>query len=115
MACSDITPVGSICHPRSFGAYPRFLGRLRRAFGGLTLEATVAAHDGRPGAPVRHLGTAAASRRGYRADITVFDADRVIDTATYDDPRQHPAGIPYVLVNGAIAVDGGVADGRARR
>ena len=35
----------------------------------------------------------------------------MIDTATYDDPRQHPAGIPYVLVNGAIAVDGGVPTG----
>src|SRR5207245_10894879 len=32
MACSDITPLGSMCHPRSFGAYPRFLGRLRREF-----------------------------------------------------------------------------------
>ncbi len=41
MACSDITSLGSMCHPRSFGAYPRFLGRLRRAYGGLTLEAMV--------------------------------------------------------------------------
>ena len=31
MACSDITSLGSMCHPRSFGAYPRFLGRLRRS------------------------------------------------------------------------------------
>jgi N-acyl-D-amino-acid deacylase len=35
----------------------------------------------------------------------VFDADRVIDTATYDDPRQFPVGIPYVVVNGQVAVD----------
>ena len=41
----------------------------------------------------------------------VFDADTVIDTATYDDPRQYPAGIPWVLVNGAIAIDNGRATG----
>ena len=34
-----------------------------------------------------------------------FGAERVIDTATYDDPRQYPVGIPYVLVNGRVAVD----------
>ena len=43
--------------------------------------------------------------QGYVADLVVFDADRVIDTATYDDPAQYPVGIPYVLVNGVIAVD----------
>jgi|TARA_B100000315_G_C14083822_1_gene366090 N-acyl-D-amino-acid deacylase len=42
---------------------------------------------------------------GYFADITVFDAERIIDTATYDNPRQYAAGIPYVLVNGKVAVD----------
>jgi N-acyl-D-amino-acid deacylase len=110
MVCSDITPIGSVCHPRSFGAYPRFLGRLRRAFGGLTLEGMVARMTD---VPARRFGLPNRGRiqPGYRADITVFDADRVIDTATYDDPRQYPVGIPYVLVNGAIAVDGGVPTG----
>ena len=124
MVCSDITPIGSVCHPRSFGAYPRFLGRLRREFGGLTLEAMVARMTD---VPARRFGLRNRGRiePGYRADVTVFDADLVIDTATYDDPRQHPVGIPYVLVNGAIAVDGGVRrapsqarpcpDGQARR
>ena len=48
---------------------------------------------------------------GYAADLVVFDADTVIDTATYDDPRQYPAGIPWVLVNGAIAIENGRATG----
>ena len=110
MVCSDITPIGSVLHPRSFGAYPRFLGRLRRAFGGLSLEAMVARMTD---VPARRFGLHRRGRLapGYRADIVVFDAERVIDTATYDDPRQHPAGIPYVLVNGAIAVDDEVPTG----
>jgi N-acyl-D-amino-acid deacylase len=105
MACSDITSLGSMCHPRSFGAYPRFLGRLRRDAGTLSVEAMV---NRMTDAPARRFGITDRGRlaAGWRADITVFDADRIIDTATYDDPRQAPAGIPYVLVNGRLAVDG---------
>ena len=44
-------------------------------------------------------------QKGYFADVVVFDPDRIIDTATYDDPKQHPYGIYYVLVNGQVAVD----------
>jgi N-acyl-D-amino-acid deacylase len=104
MVCSDITPAGSMPHPRSYGAFPRFLGRLRREFGGLSLEAMVHRMTDRP---ARRFGLARRGRleTGCFADVVVFDADRVIDTATYDDPRQFPVGIPYVVVNGQVAVD----------
>jgi len=36
----------------------------------------------------------------------------MIDTATYDDPKQYPLGIPYVIVNGIVAVDNEVCTGR---
>ena len=104
MVCSDITPAGGMPHPRSYGAFPRFLGRMRRGFGGISLEGMVHRMTDRP---ARRFGLTKRGRieKGYSADVTVFDADRVIDTATYDDPKQHPAGIPYVLVNGRVAVD----------
>ena len=104
MVCSDMTPAGSFSHPRSFGAFPRFLGRLRREFGGLTLEAMVQRMtDG----PARRFGLTRRGRvaRGYFADLVVFDAERIIDNATYDDPRRYPTGIPFVVVNGQLAVD----------
>ncbi len=104
MVCSDITPAGSFPHPRSYGAFPRLLGRLRRAFGVLSLELMV---EKMTDAPARRFGFTRRGRieEGFYADITVFDADRVIDNSTYDDPRQFPSGIPFVLVNGQIAVD----------
>ena len=104
VVCSDITPAGSMPHPRSFGAFPRFLGRLRREFGGLSVEAMVHRMTDRT---ARRFGLTRRGRieRGWFADLAVFDADRVIDTATYDDPRRFPAGIPYVVVNGQVAVD----------
>jgi N-acyl-D-amino-acid deacylase len=104
MVCSDITPAGSFPHPRCYGAFPRFLGRLRRAFGTLSLEQTVHAMTDRP---AQRFGLTRRGRiqRGFYGDLVVFDAERVIDNATYDDPRQFPTGIPFVVVNGGIAVD----------
>ena len=104
MVCSDITPAGSMPHPRSYGAFPRFLGRLRREFGGLSLEQMVQRMTDNPARRFGLIGRGLV-QKGYYADVVVFDAERVIDTATYDDPRQFPIGIPYVLVNGKVAVD----------
>jgi N-acyl-D-amino-acid deacylase len=104
VVCSDITPAGSLPHPRAYGAFPRFLGRLRRAFGGLSLEAMVHRMTDRT---ARRFGLPRRGRveRGYFADLVAFDPARVIDTATYDDPCQFPVGIPFVVVNGQVAVD----------
>jgi N-acyl-D-aspartate/D-glutamate deacylase len=46
-------------------------------------------------------------REGYWGDVVVFDPDRVADMATYDNPKQYPTGIPYVLVNGTVVIDNG--------
>jgi len=50
-------------------------------------------------------------RPGMWADITIFDPETVIDHATYQDPHQLPDGIPYVIVNGVVAVDKGRCTG----
>jgi N-acyl-D-aspartate/D-glutamate deacylase len=72
--------------------------------------------------PAQRLGIQSKGRLqvGADADITVFDADRVIDRATFDNPAQYSEGIPYVLVNGAFVVKDGqlqqnVAPGRGLR
>ena len=110
MACSDITPLGSAPHPRCYGAFPRFLGRLRRRYGTLSLETMVQRMtDG----PARRFGLTRRGRLqpGYFADLVVFDPDTVTDTATYEDPRRFPEGIPWVVVNGQVAVEGGRCTG----
>ena len=116
MVGSDAIPLGSLPHPRAYGTFPRFLGRLRRQFDVLGLEQMVQRMTDNP---ARRFGLTKRGRiaAGYYADIVVFDAEHVIDNATYDDPCQFPAGIPYVLVNGQVAVDRerctGVMAGRA--
>ena len=104
MVCSDMTPAGRFPPPRSYGAVPRFLGRLRRELRASRLESMV---QRMTDAPARRVGLARRGRieRGCFADLVVFDADRVIDTATYDDLRRYPIGIPFVVVNGQLVVD----------
>jgi N-acyl-D-aspartate/D-glutamate deacylase len=43
-------------------------------------------------------------RVGADADISIFDPQRVIDKATYEEPLQFSEGIPYVLVNGVVVI-----------
>jgi N-acyl-D-aspartate/D-glutamate deacylase len=72
--------------------------------------------------PAERLGIQSKGRLevGADADITVFDPERVIDRATFENPAQYSEGIPFVLVNGVLVVrDGqlveGVTPGRGLR
>ncbi len=102
---SDAIPVGGMPHPRAFGAFPRILGRLRRRHGA-RLETLIHAMTKRA-ADRFDLKGRGVLKPGVYADIVVFDPAQVSDTATYEDPRQRPTGIPYVVVNGKIALDEG--------
>ena len=44
---------------------------------------------------------------GMKADIVLFDANKIQDKATFIDPYQYPEGIHYVLINGELVVDKG--------
>lgn len=93
-------------HPRSYGCYPRLLGKYVREEGVLTLERAVAMSTSVPAARLA-IGDRGLVREGAFADLVVFDADRIIDRATFEDPATFPDGIVHVLVNGtAVIVDG---------
>ena len=106
---SDAIPVGSMPHPRAFGTFPRILGRLRRRHGA-SLEKLV--HH-MTELPARRFGlkNRGVLAKGAFADVVVFDPEEINDTATYEDPRSFPVGVPYVAVNGQVAVDGGRCTG----
>lgn len=93
-------------HPRAYGTFPRVLGHYVRERRVLTLEDAVKKMTGMPAAT---LGLTDRGRlvAGSRADLTIFHADSVADRATFQAPHQYPSGIPYVIVNGTLAVDGG--------
>lgn len=93
-------------HPRSYGTFPRVLGRYVREEKVLSLEEAVKKMTyvtaGRFGLTDRGL-----IREGAWADLILFDAQTVADKATYADPHQYPVGIPAVIVNGVVVIDQG--------
>ncbi len=94
-------------HPRHFGSFPRVLSRYVRESPVLDLATAVRKMTL---ASAERLGLTDRGRiaEGLAADVVLFDADRVIDTATFADPCQEPRGIEFVAVNGTLVVDGGV-------
>jgi N-acyl-D-amino-acid deacylase len=93
-------------HPRTYGTFPRVLAEYAREQRLFPLETAVHKMTGMPAARVG-LKDRGVLREGAMADLTVFDPATVRDQATFPDPHRYPTGIPYVLVNGAFAVDAG--------
>jgi N-acyl-D-amino-acid deacylase len=44
--------------------------------------------------------------------MAIFDADEIIDKATFNDPHQYAIGMKFVLVNGEIVVENGTHTGK---
>jgi len=117
-AGSDGITIGDRPHPRAWGTFARYLAEYVRTLGLVRLEEMIRKMTS---LPCRRLGfpDRGVVQVGAAADLVCFDADRVQDTATYEAPRQHPRGIPYVLVNGVVVKDldrhTGATPGRALR
>ena len=116
MVASDGMPYAPGAHPRSAGTFSRFLGRYVRdqeilsLMGGLTKVTLLPAERLESIAPqMRRKGRI---QIGADADITVFSAERIIDTADFDGELTYSEGVQYVLVNGEFVVwNGELVDG----
>ncbi|MBX3029004.1 MAG: D-aminoacylase [Chloroflexi bacterium] len=93
-------------HPRSYGCYPRLLGRVVREDGLLTLEDAIRMSTS---APAARLGLSDRGRLapGLAADLVVFDAATVLDRATFEEPARFPEGIAHVVVAGVPVIRDG--------
>ncbi len=93
-------------HPRSFGTFPRVLGVYVREVKLLRLEDAVRKMTSLNAAKLGIVNRGLL-RPGNFADLTLFDPQRVIDRATYEEPFRYPEGIEYVIVNGQVVLDRG--------
>jgi N-acyl-D-aspartate/D-glutamate deacylase len=114
-------PAGALCtdandygrgkpHPAAYGAFPRVLGRYVRERRCLRLEEAVRKMTSCPAA-LLGLRDRGVVREGACADLVLFDAERVADRATFEEPRRAPEGIDLVLINGQVAAEGGKTTG----
>jgi dihydroorotase/N-acyl-D-amino-acid deacylase len=103
-----VNPVTTVAlvHPRSYGTFPRILGRYVREQGVLPLEDAI-----------RKMSSAVATRlsiadrgvlkEGLYADIVIFDPETIIDRATFEEPHRVSEGVRDVFVNGVAVVRNG--------
>ena len=101
MIGSDGLPIGQKPHPRLWGTFPRVLGHYSRDLGLFPLETAVWKMSG---LTAKNFGLAGRGTLavGNHADVVVFDAATVRDTATYDTPCVAAEGVEAVIVNGAL-------------
>jgi N-acyl-D-aspartate/D-glutamate deacylase len=92
-------------HPAHAGAFARAL-RLAREHRLMSLEEMVHRMTGRAAA-LLGLDDRGVVRAGAAADLVVFDPETVGDRATWEEPRRRAEGIPWVVINGTVAVDRG--------
>ncbi|OYW18579.1 MAG: N-acyl-D-amino acid deacylase [Planctomycetales bacterium 12-60-4] len=97
-------------HPRSYGTFPRKIGRYSLTDKVLPVEVAVRSSSGLP-ADILGLPERGYLRAGYFADVVVFDPATFLDAATFDNPHQYAVGVKYAFVNGQPAVHSGVPTG----
>ncbi len=109
--CSDAGSYSDITkkfrtHPRAFGSFARVIGKYSRDEGLITLEEAVRRLSG---FPAENLGilNRGLLKKGYFADIVVFDPEKIQDHATFNEPLQYASGVVHVFVNGEHVIKNG--------
>ncbi len=93
-------------HPRSYGTFPRLLGRYVRELKTLSLPEAVKKATSMNAEKI-NIPDRGLLKAGYWADVTVFDPNTIADQATYVNPHQYAVGVSYVIVNGEVVLDNG--------
>lgn len=108
--CGAQAPDVAFTHPRNWGSFPKVLGEFVREKKDLTLEDAIYKMTGLPAKTIG-MTDRGLLKPGLVADITVFDADTVIDHATYSEPTLQSEGIIHTLLNGEFGWRDGSATG----
>ncbi len=111
MIGSDGLPMDEHPHPRLWGTFPRVIRRYALEKSLFSVEEAIRKMTSMP---ARRFGlrSRGSLKQGNYADLVVFDPATISDRATYEQPKQHAAGISYVFVNGRLSWDGGMVGNR---
>jgi N-acyl-D-amino-acid deacylase len=111
MVGSDGLPCDPRPHPRLWGTFPRVLGKYSREEKLISLGEAVRKMTS---LPAQRFGLAGRGlvREGFFADLVLFDAEQIIDTATFTEPVSAAKGIAGVWVNGELSYTAQGATGR---
>lgn len=93
-------------HPRVHGTFPRVIGHFARDEKIISITEAIRKMTSLPAARMG-LDDRGLIKEGYKADIVLFDEERIIDKATFEKPHQYPEGIDMVMLNGQVALRDG--------
>jgi N-acyl-D-amino-acid deacylase len=102
--------MGPGAHPRHFGAFVRRIARYVKDLEVIPLSFAIRSSTGLP-AQIIGLRDRGLIREGYKADIVIFDLEKLRDRATVLAPHLRSEGVEFVLVNGQFTIDGGTLTG----
>ena len=97
-------------HPRSYGTFTRKIRTYVMDKKILSLEQAIRSSSGLP-AELLDLQDRGLLKKGFVADIIVFDPNTITDKATFTEPHQYSEGIMTLFVNGNIVIENGLYNG----
>ena len=93
-------------HPRAYGTFPRILRKYVREEHQLTLADAIRKFSALPAERLR-LTDRGVLKKNMWADVVIFDPEKIMDKATFENPNQFSEGMDYVIVNGVpVIVEG---------
>jgi N-acyl-D-aspartate/D-glutamate deacylase len=104
------TDTPTTAHPRAFGSQARVLRKYVKEEKELTLENAIRKMTSIP-ADLLRMKDRGLLKKGYKADVAVFNPETIRDNATFADARQYSTGTEYVIVNGKVSIENGEYDG----
>jgi len=93
-------------HPRAYGNFARLLGKYVRDEKVIPLEEAIRKLTSLPASNLK-IKKRGSLIPGYYADIAIFDAEKIQDHATFENPHQYSTGMVHVLVNGTPVLKDG--------
>lgn len=103
---TEYTRTGELVHPRCFGTCTRVLGKYVREEKVISLENAIKKMTSKPANKVG-IKNRGLLKKGYFADIVVFNQNTVGERSDFINPYKYSAGIEHVVINGKMVVENG--------
>jgi N-acyl-D-amino-acid deacylase len=101
----------SSTHPRAYGNFARLLGKYVREEKVISLQEAVRRLTSLPATNLG-LDSRGFLKRGFFADVVIFDPNTIADKATFEKPHQFAVGVRDVFVNGTQVLKNGEHTGK---
>ena len=101
----------SNAHPRAYGNVSRLLGKYVRDEKIISLQEAIRKLSKLPAVNLK-IQKRGELKKGYYADIVIFDPAKIKDNSTFDKPHQYSEGMIHVLVNGVQVLKDGEHTGK---